>query len=146
MYSFHISIHGRPASARAGPPLQLRGRDYATLVFDREELTSTPLAGTFETAAAALAALGRLYCEPDGSFVWVSSQGQPSWQVDGNLYDRSGRLLFVDAKGTCPADQFDRLIAAFGWPQTPLMFQLVRQAVFLDELTFRQQAEADFET
>jgi hypothetical protein len=57
------------------------------------------------------------------------------------MYDRNGQLLFVDAKGYCPGDAFDRLLAALGWPGTKLMFQLVRQAVFLDEATFRRQAE-----
>jgi hypothetical protein len=27
-----------------------------------------------------------------------------------------------------------------GWPQTPLVFQLVREAVFLDEAEFRRWA------
>jgi hypothetical protein len=53
------------------------------------------------------------------------------------LFDRNGRLLFVDLKGSCPADQFDRLLSAFGWPETPVMFQLTREAVFLDEVEFR---------
>ena len=79
-----------------------------------------------------------MYCEPDGSFVWVSSQGEPAWQVDGNLYDHNERLLFVDLKGTCPPREFDRFLAALGWPRTKLMFQLTREAVFLDEAEFRR--------
>jgi hypothetical protein len=81
-----------------------------------------------------------MFCEPDGSFVWVSSQGEPAWQVDGNLYDRNERLLFVDLKGTCPPREFDRLLGALGWPSTALMFQLTREAVFLDEAEFRRHA------
>jgi hypothetical protein len=95
---------------------------------------------SFEEASARLTKLERMYCEPDGSLVWVSSQGEPAWQVDGNLYDRNERLLFVDLKGTCLAESFDRLLAALGWPQTSLMFQLTREAVFLDEAEFRRWA------
>ena len=93
---------------------------------------------SFEVASQRLGQLERMFCEPDGSFVWVSSQGDPVWQVDGNLYDRDERLLFVDLKGTCPPDQFDRLLSALGWPETKLMFQLTREAVFLDEAEFRR--------
>ena len=81
-----------------------------------------------------------MYCEPDGSFVWTSPQRARAWQVDGNLYDRDGRLLFVDLKGTCPSDQFDRLLTALGWPQTKVMFQLTREALLLDEAEFRRVA------
>ena len=100
------------------------------------------MACSFEEAADRLKQLARMYCEPDGSFVWASPQGQPPWQVDGNLYDRAGSLLFVDLKGTCPAEEFDRLLAALGWPASKLMFQLVREAVFLDETEFRRHALA----
>jgi hypothetical protein len=49
-------------------------------------------------------------------------------------------VLLVDLKGACPADRFDALLAAFGWPEQPLMVQLVRPAVFLDMETFRRHA------
>ncbi len=81
-----------------------------------------------------------MFCEPDGSFVWTSPRDEPTWQVDGNLYDRDGRLLFVDLKGTCPPKEFDGLLQAFGWPATSLMFQLTREAVFLGEDEFRRLA------
>jgi hypothetical protein len=86
-----------------------------------------------------------MFVEPDGSFVWVSSgasgdQSVPEWQLDGNLFDRNGRLLIVDLKGTCDEASFDRLLSVFGWPTTPIMFQLSREAVFLDERTFRTYA------
>ena len=96
---------------------------------------------SFEAARTMLSQLPRMFCEADGSFVWVSPQGAPAWQVDGNLYDRNERLLFVDLKGTCPADEFDRLLTALGWPETRLMFQLTREALFLDEAEFRRYAE-----
>ena len=95
---------------------------------------------TFEQAEAALAALPRLFIEPDGSFVWVADDAQRLWQVDGNLYDRNGRLLYVEVKGSCPAAAFDRLLRAVGWPDVPLAFQLVREAVYLDEAGFRRYA------
>ena len=102
----------------------------------------TTMACSFEVARECLAGLERMFSEPDGSFVWVSPQGDPVWQVDGNLYDRNERLLFVDAKGSCPPEEFDRLLTALGWPATKLMFQLTREAVFLDEAEFRRHALA----
>jgi hypothetical protein len=141
MYTFYATIHARPSAAVAGPTLELQGRQMATVAVAPELLSTTTFNCTFEEAADALRALERLYCELDGSFVWVSRQGEPPWQVDGNLYDRQERLLFVDIKGTCPPAEFDRLLRAIGWPETPVMFQLVREAVLLEEMEFRRHAK-----
>jgi hypothetical protein len=143
MYAFYVSVHARPAEATAGPIVELAGGMYPTLVFPHAALAATTLGITFEEAAAALSKLPRMYCEPDGSLVWVSPHGDPTWQVDGNLFDRAGQLLLVDLKGTCPAAAFGQLLFALGRPRVPLMFQLVREAVFLDEATFRAYAERD---
>ena len=62
--------------------------------------------------------------------------------MEGNLFDRNGRLLFADLKGSCPDEKLDRLLSAFGWPGTAVMFQLVREAVFLSEPEFRRYAAA----
>jgi hypothetical protein len=140
MYTFYTSVHARPPGAAAGPTIELAGRRVQTLAVSPDEVAATPMSVTFEQVRARLDALERLYSEPDGSFVWVSAQGEPAWQVDGNLFDRSERLQFVDLKGTCPVEQFDRLLAALGWPDTPLLFQLTREAVFLDESEFRRWA------
>jgi hypothetical protein len=140
MDSFHVTLHARPREAIVGPRVVLRGVERSTLAVDQARLNATTFNCTFEQAIAALAALARMYCEPDGSFVWVSPQGASPWQIEGNLFDRAGRLLFVDLKGNCPGDQFDLLLPAFGWPATPVVFLLAHEAVFLDEAQFRQYA------
>lgn len=137
MYRFHVTIHARPAESTTGALVELAGQTVQTLNVDPAALR-VPCACSFEEAAEALSQLPRMYCEPDGSFVWVSPGNESGWQVDGNLYDRDGRLLFVDLKGTCPPDSFDQLLKALGWPATPLLFQLVREAVFVDEAEFRR--------
>jgi len=140
MLTFFVTVHVLPPATAAGPQVVVGYQTLSTLSVDRERLQDTIFACSFEQSYTRLAALERMYCEPDGSFVWVSSQGEPAWQVDGNLYDRNERLLFVDLKGTCPSEQFDRLLSALGWPGTPLMFQLTRDAIFLDEAQFRRYA------
>lgn len=84
-----------------------------------------------------------MYVEPDGSFLWVgeNTEKDERWQVDGNLFDRGDELAYVDLKGHCPPAEFDALLRCFGWPETPLMFQLCRQGVYVDEATFRALAE-----
>lgn len=118
--AFHVSIfrranEGRPAGGMA--------------MFDR----------TFEEVVDSLASLPRMYVEPDGAFVWVGSAG-PAWQLDGSLYDGAERLWYVELKGRCPQDEFNRLLTALGWPETPVAFQLVREALLLDEDEFRRYA------
>jgi hypothetical protein len=139
MYTFNTTIHARPHETMAGPTIELSRRGFATLVIPHEALAH-PFNLSFEAAVERLNQLERMFSEPDGSFVWTSPHDGPPWQIDGNLFDRNGRLLFVDLKGSCPREEFDRLLTAFGWPETPLVFQLVREAVFLDEPEFRRWA------
>jgi len=139
MLSFHIAIRARPAEVTEAQDVELDRRVFRSLAVPQAAL-ATPFQISFEDAGATLSKLNRMFFEPDGSFVWTSPSGQTAWQVDGNLFDRNGRLLFVDLKGSCPSEQFDLLLSALGWPATPMMFQLVREAVFLDEAEFRRYA------
>lgn len=139
MYRFYVTIHARPPEAAPAEPIVVSGREVRPLAVPRESLAAT-FALSFEEALARLGQLERMFCEPDGSFVWTSPQQAERWQLDGNLYDRAGRLLFVDLKGACPQEALDRLLSALGWPQTPLVFQLTREALFLDEAEFRRFA------
>ncbi len=140
MYTLETRIQARPAEALQGEYVELRGAAYRPLVIRPAMLAAAVFPVTFEQAEAALAALPRLFIEPDGSFVWVADDAQRSWQIDGNLYDRDGRLVYVEVKGRCPADAFDQLLRALGWPAVPLVFQLIREAVYLDEAAFRRDA------
>jgi hypothetical protein len=100
-----------------------------------------PFTWTWEQAAAQLELLPRMIFEPDGSWVWSGGVGPDRWQVDGHLFDFAERLHRVELHGECPAEQFDRLLACFGWPQVTLSFEMVRAGVTLDEAQFRQQAQ-----
>jgi hypothetical protein len=148
VYAFDITLHARPSDVGAGDLHTDAWGTWPSLMVPRLAL-SAPMAIDFDTALEALAMIERLYVEPDGSFVWTSSRnaaasgrGRAWWQVDGNAFEKDGRVLLVDLKGSCPAPEFDRLLAAFGWPGQPLMMQVVRSATFLDEATFRRHALA----
>lgn len=136
-YRFQITLHARPGGALATEPITLAGGEH-TRVIVPPELIATTFGVSFEQVSARLEALPRMFIEPDGSFVWVSPHEEaPSWQLDGVLYDRDGRLLYVDLKGECPPPVFDTLLGCLGWPKQAVLVQLVREAVFLDETTFR---------
>lgn len=144
IYAFEITIQAKPDGVTSGPELADAWGVWPTILVPKE-LLAAPMVAGFDEALARLAVIERLYAEPDGSFVWASSReagpaDRPSWQVDGNAYERDGCVLLVDLKGSCPPAEFDRLLTAFGWPGQPLMFQLVRAAAFLDEPTFRRHA------
>ncbi len=140
MYHFHASIHARPDDCQPGQPLEKVGSSFASMQISPEWLGQSTLGRSFEEVVAELARFERMYVEPDGSFVWVSSHGESPWQIDGNLHDHQERLRLVDIKGSCPAERFDELLAALGWPRRQLVFQLVRAAVFLEEAEFRRWA------
>jgi hypothetical protein len=139
MYTFHVTVLARADSVAVGPTLRLVGRAVQTLTVPQEDL-ATPFGLSFEEAEQRIGLLPRAYIEPDGSFYWGSASGEPDWHIDGNLFDRNGRLAFVDLRGNCPAAEFDQLLTALGWPTTPLVFQLVQEAVLLDEPEFRRWA------
>lgn len=138
-YRFHATLHARPAAAETaeGAPLPFGDRPLPTLAV-RPDRLDEPLPVTFEEAVENLRQLDRMFCEPDGSFVWVGQDEAGSWQIDGQLYDRHDRLLYVELKGCCPAAALDGLLRAFGWPSSSLVFQLVREAVLLEEAEFRR--------
>lgn len=142
IYAFDATLHPQPADVQPGGDVVDGWGTWPTLLAPRESLAS-PMAVVFDEALARLGALSRLYAEPDGSFVWTSSHdARDWWQVDGNAFERDGRVLLVDVKGSCPPQEFDLLLGAFGWPSQRLMMQLVRSGVFLDEATFRRHAAA----
>jgi len=142
MLAFEAALQARPAAALPpGPPLADRWGEWPTLAVVPGELIE-PLPAGFDEALDHLSRLPRCYAEPDGSFVWTSRREGRRWQVDGNLFERNGGLLLVDLKGSCPAAELDQLLACFGPPETPFVFQLVRSAVFVDAAVFRQHALA----
>lgn len=140
-YSFYTTIHSRPGDIHSNGTRSLRELDVTTLGVPSGEL-GLGFDRTFEEVGHALNRFNRLYFEPDGSFVWASSADEAKWQLDGVLFDREGRVLYLDLKGSCPPETFDRLLTVLGWPSTRVMFQLQREAVFLDEAEFRRYAAA----
>lgn len=93
----------------------------------------------FDDALNALAAIPRLFIEPDGSFVWPSAPSQrPAWQIDGNLVDGGDVLYYVELKGNCPSDAFDALRNAIARPEVQLQFEWIHSGDVCDEATFRR--------
>jgi hypothetical protein len=100
-------------------------------------LFGDPFVCTWEEAAANLESLDRMIFEPDGSWIWSGDFSGAQWHVNGHLFDFAGTLHRVELHGWCPADQFDRLITCFGWPQVSLRFEMVREGLQLSEAEFR---------
>jgi hypothetical protein len=46
----------------------------------------------------------------------------------------------VDLHGQCPRETFDAILACLGWPTTPLLFELVKEGVAMEETEFREWA------
>jgi len=94
---------------------------------------------TWEEAAAKFERLPGMLFELDGSFV-VSGDDVVGrrWHVDGHLFDFAGSLHRVELHGECPPAAFDDLLRSIGWPGQPLVFELVREGLRIDEASFRQ--------
>ena len=107
--AWHVTLHRRPSAEYPGTRQTLDGRPVETLEIPAADLTC-PFAVSFEEASAALERLPRMFVEPDGSFVWVADETTRSWQLDGMLYDRDGRLLYVELKGDAPPAELARFL------------------------------------
>lgn len=142
MYRFQVTLHPAPATAQAGPEWSVDGTRWPTLDVDEPARTAT-FSRDYEAVARDLAALPRLFWEPDGAFVWVADAPDKTWQVDGVAYERDGQLWYLELAGQLPGEALDRLLTAVGWPEQGLIFQVTRAAAFLDEATFRRWAEGD---
>ena len=114
MYHFHVNLFADPKDAS--------------------------FACTWEDAATALEAMPRMIFEPDGSFVVSGGVRETRWQVDGHLFDFAGKLHRLELHGECPAESFDALLRAVGWPNQAIRFELVREGTTVNESEFRCRA------
>lgn len=65
-----------------------------------------PCPQSFEGLVEAMQGLPGMYFEMDGSFVWVDHASNPAKQMDAMVYDRDGRLAYVEVKGDCSPYQW----------------------------------------
>lgn len=142
MLAFRMTIHRLPEAVCRGREIEVSGRRVVPLEATAE-IGRAAFASSFEEVFARLAALPRMFIEPDGSFVWVSDHAPLPWQVDGNLIDAQGKLRYVELKGTCPVEAWEQLLATLGWPDVRLAFQWVEQGVFFDEPQLRRFAKIE---
>ena len=139
-YQFHATVHARPTVSIRDREIELAGVTLSACDLLSNELV-IPFEVTFEVVLQRLQQLARLDAEPDGFFVFSGGQHAAEWRLNGHLYDRAGRLLYLELKGSCPAASLDAILGTVGWPQQALLFQLVREAVVLKESEFRRYAQ-----
>jgi hypothetical protein len=127
----HVIVHARPDGSLRPAGLTQFGQSWPCLRLASPALTR-PLPVDFESAAEALCELPRLCFEPDGSFVWVGKREGSDWQIDGQLHDTAAGLMTVELKIKGPGADLSMLLRCLGWPQALLLFQLVREGVYVE--------------
>lgn len=142
MYRFHANVLRKPTLFTRGPSLTLRGVKLTPL----ESPTGGPpqfdrtFAVTWENVQATLLTMPRMDCEPDGYFVVAGEEAGERWQIDGHLFEYQDQLHRMELHGSCPAQIFDSLLRALGWPTESVVLQLVQEGVTLREPEFRDWA------
>ena len=128
----HVIVHARPE----GPlPVRQHSIDGRSLecVHVVGPLTSR-FSFTYETLEQRLAALPRMFCEPDGSFVWRCESGG---QVDGLISDDGEQVVALELNLQAGPNVLDTLLRTLGWPQQSVLFQCVLWGCYLEEPQFR---------
>ncbi len=133
----HILLQASPGGSLASEIVTVDGQPTRCLRGESLDPNDC-LPVSFDTALEQLAQLPRMFIEPDGSWVWVSAAGPTDWQLDGQMHDGPNGLISVEIKGRAPQTQWETLLACFGWPEVPLLFQLVQQGLYLEEAAFRE--------
>lgn len=68
---------------------------------------------SFEFVAQKLEQWDGMFFEMDGSFVWRSKErksvSENLWQLDGMLYDRAGKVEYVELKGSCSREAWKKI-------------------------------------
>lgn len=136
MSPFHAIVHASAPSAPETHFVSLANYgEVAALQVDSSKLTD-PWPIEFMAAFERLESLPRMFIELDGAWVWVGETNGHPWQMDGLLNDSPRGLMTVEIKGTISADGWsefrDRLVPR----ETLLVFQLMREGVYLDEAEF----------
>jgi len=137
--TFDVVLHPLPGPPRPGETLVDGRGAWPTILLPGADAT---FAVGFDEALARLDGLGRAFVEPDGSFVWVGPGQGDRWQVDGNAWERAGRVASVDVRGRCPAEELARFLDVWRSSGEGMAVALVRAGVCLDEPTFLRHAVA----
>jgi len=137
---FDVVLHPRGGDAEPGPPFHDERGIWPTLRPGGPRGITT--GAGFDAALAALDAFPRASTEPDGAFLWVGEGAGGRWQVDGNAWEREGRILSVDVRGRCPLGELRRFLGLWRAEGERLLVEFVRAGVYVDEETFLRHAVA----
>ena len=135
LLAFDVVVHAAPH--RSVPARQVVVEQLPVDVLTVTEAELPPFSISFEQAMQQLEALPGMFVEPDGSFVWKSTDAGLSCQLDGNLYDRDDHLLYSTLKGQCTSEVLDQWLASIGWPTQSVVMQDLRRGWFLTDSAFR---------
>jgi hypothetical protein len=138
--SCDVSVFRRPSDIRVADSVRAAGVEITcldTAALTRENLFSVG----FDDVLARLAGLVRTDVEPDGFFVRTGQAAGRYWQLNGHLFELGEWLWRVDLRGEGPRQALDEVLLTLGWPETPLVYQLIPLGVTVDEADFRHWAQ-----
>ncbi|TWT78269.1 hypothetical protein Pla123a_10600 [Posidoniimonas polymericola] len=147
MLKLHANVFAEPPAAIDGPVVELRGQSLPTLLSQTggppQFVAAMPT--PFEQMQQAIRELPRSDTEPDGYFLITGHEpvadGDPVfWRLNGHMHEHQGRMHRVELHGECPAKTLDTVLQTMGWPDQPVVFQLVHEGVTLREPEFRAWA------
>ena len=129
----HAVIHALGETGFAWDTTDVDGRSIKIIDLPATAFQQ-PLATSFDDALEALAALPRLFIEPDGSFIWLGEEGPQQWKLDGQLNDSPYGLMTIELKisGAAPWPGVETVLRILKWPSCPIAFELVRKGVYVD--------------
>ena len=119
---FHIQLYCGDEADPQPPADAAEPFEYEGLAIPRGRPVPEPgyFACSFEQWMETLHSWPNTYSEGDGSWSWVADElddrRQPTWRLEGMVYDRGGRVFYVEAQGSCTPAAWWQFIAALPVP------------------------------
>ena len=111
------------------------GQTVEALQIEARELNKT-FDVSFDKLFESLQEFERLFIELDGSFVWRGTSDDSRWQIDGVVFEKDDRVWYVELKGYCDHQSFNKLVCCLAGNESSCIVQSITEGTVVSGREF----------